>query len=80
MDLWKALIVVIDHGIVLTGGGALLRGIDQLILHETGVPVHIAEDPLRCVARGAGMALDYIEVIQRSLPTEEETMITEAAR
>ncbi|MQC17453.1 MAG: rod shape-determining protein [Chloroflexi bacterium] len=71
---------VIDHGIVLTGGGALLRGIDQLILHETGVPVHIAEDPLRCVARGAGMALDYIEVIQRSLPTEEETMITEAAR
>ena len=71
---------VMDHGIVLTGGGALLRGIDQLILHETGVPVHIAEDPLRCVARGAGMALDYIEVIQRSLPTEEETMITEAAR
>ncbi len=71
---------VIDHGIVLTGGGALLRGIDQLILHETGVPVHIAEDPLRCVARGAGMALDYIEVIQRSLPTEEETMIGEAAR
>jgi len=71
---------VIDHGIVLTGGGALLRGIDQLILHETGVPVHIAEDPLRCVARGAGMALDYIEVIQRSLPTEEENMIGEAAR
>jgi len=71
---------VIDHGIVLTGGGALLRGIDELILHETGVPVHIAEDPLRCVARGAGMALDYIEVIQRSLPTEEETMIGEAAR
>ena len=71
---------VIDHGIVLTGGGALLRGIDELILHETGVPVHIADDPLRCVARGAGMALDYIEVIERSLPTEEETMITEAAR
>ncbi len=71
---------VIDHGIVLTGGGALLRGIDELILHETGVPVHIAEDPLRCVARGAGMALDYIEVIARSLPTEEETMISEAAR
>ncbi|MGE3961097.1 MAG: rod shape-determining protein [Dehalococcoidia bacterium] len=71
---------VIDHGIVLTGGGALLRGIDELILHETGVPVHIAEDPLRCVARGAGMALDYIEVIERTLPTEEETMITEAAR
>jgi len=71
---------VIDHGIVLTGGGALLRGIDQLILHETGVPVHIAEDPLRCVARGAGMAVAYIEVIQRSLPTEEESMIGEASR
>lgn len=71
---------VIDHGIVLTGGGALLRGIDELILHETGVPVHVAEDPMRCVARGAGLALDYIEVIERSLPTEEETMITEAAR
>ena len=56
------------------------RVVNELILHETGVPVHIADDPLRCVARGAGMALDYIEVIERSLPTEEETMITEAAR
>ena len=71
---------VIDRGIVLTGGGALLRGIDELILHETGVPVHIAEDPLRCVARGAGMALDYIDVIARALPTEEETLIGEVAR
>ncbi|MCK9486103.1 MAG: rod shape-determining protein [Dehalococcoidia bacterium] len=71
---------VIDRGIVLTGGGALLRGIDQLILHETGVPVHIAEDPLRCVSRGAGMALDYIDVIARALPTEEETLIGEAVR
>ncbi len=71
---------VIDRGIVLTGGGALLRGIDELILHETGVPVHIAEDPLRCVARGAGMALDYVDVISRALPTEEETLIGEAAR
>ena len=71
---------VIDRGIVLTGGGALLRGIDELLLHETGVPVHIAEDPLRCVARGAGLALDYIEVIARSLPTEEESMISEAGR
>jgi rod shape-determining protein MreB len=53
---------------------------DELILDETGVPVHIAEDPLRCVARGAGTALDYIEVIERSLPTGEETMIGEAAR
>lgn len=71
---------VIDHGIVLTGGGALLRGIDELILHETGVPVHIAEDPLRCVARGAAMALDYVEVIERSMPTGEETLIGDATR
>jgi rod shape-determining protein MreB and related proteins len=71
---------VIDRGIVLTGGGALLRGIDQLILQETGVPVHIAEDPLRCVARGAGLALDYIDVIDRSVPTEEETLIGDSTR
>jgi rod shape-determining protein MreB len=71
---------VIDRGIVLTGGGALLRGIDQLILQETGVPVHIAEDPLRCVARGAGLALDYIDVIDRAVPTEEETLIGDSTR
>lgn len=71
---------VIDRGIVLTGGGALLRGIDDLILQETGVPVHIAEDPLRCVAKGAGMALDYIDVIERSLPTEEEALIESSSR
>jgi len=66
---------VIDRGIVLTGGGAMLRHLDDLLLHETGVPVHVAEDPLRCVAKGAGAALDYVEVISRSLPTEEESLI-----
>ncbi|MSQ30076.1 MAG: rod shape-determining protein [Dehalococcoidia bacterium] len=71
---------VIDRGIVLTGGGALLRGIDDLILQETGVPVHIADDPLRCVAKGAGMALDYIDVIERALPTEEEALIESSSR
>ena len=71
---------VIDRGIVLTGGGALLRGIDDLILMETGVPVHIAEDPLRCVAKGAGMALEYIDVIARALPTEEEALIEGSSR
>ena len=68
---------VIDRGIVLTGGGALLRRLDELIRHETGVPVHVAEEPLTCISRGAGKALDYIEVIERSLPTEEESLIGE---
>jgi rod shape-determining protein MreB len=68
---------VIDRGIVLTGGGALLRRLDELIRYETGVPVHIAEEPLTCIAAGAGAALDYIEVIDRALPTEEESLIGE---
>lgn len=66
---------VIDRGIVLTGGGALLRHLDVLIAQETGIPVHIAESPLDCVAIGAGVALEYLEVIRRSLPTEEETLV-----
>ena len=44
------------------------------------MPVHVADDPLRCVAKGAGMALDYIDVIARSLPTEEESLIGEMSR
>ena len=66
---------VIDHGIVLTGGGALLRHLDELITQETGVPCYVAENPLQCVAVGAGIALEYLDVIKRNLPTEEETLI-----
>jgi rod shape-determining protein MreB len=40
---------IIDHGIMLTGGGALLRGLDRLVEQETGMPVHVAESPLDCV-------------------------------
>lgn len=54
---------IIDHGITLTGGGAMLRGMDALITQETGMPVHIAEDPLDCVAHGAGMALDNLDML-----------------
>ena len=49
---------IIDHGITLSGGGALLRGLDQLISKETGIPVHIADRPLECVALGTGIALE----------------------
>lgn len=58
---------IMDKGIVLSGGGALLRNIDQLIFQETGVAAHIAEDPLLCVARGTGIALEHLEVYKRSI-------------
>ena len=66
---------VIDRGIVLTGGGALLRHLDILLTQETGIPCQVAENPLDCVAIGAGVALEYLDVIKRSLPTEEETLV-----
>ena len=52
---------VAERGIVVTGGGALLRGMDQLLMEETGLPVIIAEDPLTCVARGGGRVLEMID-------------------
>lgn len=58
---------IMEKGIVVTGGGALLRNIDTLIFQETGVPAHIAEDPLLCVARGTGIALEHLDVYKRSI-------------
>ena len=52
---------IAEKGMVLTGGGALLRDIDRLLMEETGLPVIIAEDPLTCVVRGSGMALENID-------------------
>lgn len=52
---------VAERGIVLTGGGALLRDLDKLIAKETGLHVHVADDPLTCVARGGGRALELID-------------------
>ena len=55
---------IVERGIVLTGGGALLTNLDLLIKEETGLPVAVADDPLTVVARGAGMALDHIDILK----------------
>jgi rod shape-determining protein MreB len=55
---------IVERGIVLTGGGALLKNLDLLIKAETGLPVAVADDPLSVVARGAGMALDHIDILK----------------
>jgi rod shape-determining protein MreB len=59
---------VIDRGIVMTGGGAQLRNFDRLLTKETGVPCYLADNPIACVALGAGKALENYDVIKRSLP------------
>ena len=63
---------IIDHGITLTGGGALLRGLDKLISKETGMPVQIAENPLDCVAQGAGKLLENTNAMKELLSAEDD--------
>jgi rod shape-determining protein MreB len=53
---------IAERGMVLTGGGALLKNLDKLLMRETGLPVIVADDPLTCVARGGGKALDLIKI------------------
>lgn len=60
-----------ERGMVLTGGGALLRNLDRLLMEETGIPVIVAEDPLTCVARGGGKALEMIDMHGSDLLSEE---------
>lgn len=55
---------IIDRGITLTGGGALLRGLDKLISNETGIDVYVAENPLDCVANGTGHVLDHMDTLR----------------
>ena len=56
-----------EFGITLTGGGALLSGLDQLITNETGMPVHVANEPLNCVALGTGTVLEHIDTLRKVL-------------
>jgi rod shape-determining protein MreB len=60
---------IMDRGIVLAGGGALLNGLDERLRHETQMPVQLAESPLTCVAVGSGRSLELLEVMQRTSKT-----------
>jgi rod shape-determining protein MreB len=60
---------IVDRGIVMTGGGALIRGLDVLLSHETNLPIHVDEDPLTCVVRGTGRILDDPEKYRSVLTT-----------
>lgn len=65
---------IIDKGVVMTGGGALLHGLDTLISEETGLPVHIAEDPIDCVAKGTGRALTMIGKLSKTVKTRKVSL------
>lgn len=58
---------IIDKGVILSGGTSLLKNLDKLLTHEIGVPCHVAEEPLLCVVKGTGVALENIELYKRSI-------------
>ena len=64
---------IMDQGIVLAGGGALLSGLDKRVAEATQMPVHIADDPLTCVVRGAGRVLEELDTLERVLVSEQFT-------
>lgn len=57
---------LVDRGMVLAGGGALLHGLDKLVAEQTGLPAHLADDPLSAVAEGTGVVLNELHVIKRT--------------
>ena len=63
---------IMDHGIVMTGGGALLANLDKLISKETGMPVIIADDALSCVGEGTGRALENMNLLKRVIITSKK--------
>jgi rod shape-determining protein MreB and related proteins len=62
-----------ERGIVLAGGGALLRGVDEKLRTEVGLPVQIADSPLTCVAEGAGRSLDELETLDRAAKAQRRS-------
>ncbi|MBQ1415717.1 MAG: rod shape-determining protein, partial [Selenomonas sp.] len=63
---------VMDHGIMMTGGGALLHNLDKLLSNETGMPVLVSEDALSCVGEGTGRSLENIELLKRVVMTSKK--------
>jgi rod shape-determining protein MreB len=61
---------IIDKGMVMSGGGSLLRNVDKLLTQVTGVPCHVAENPLNCVAIGTGLALEHFDFFKKSLVSQ----------
>jgi len=63
---------LVDRGLIMTGGGALLRGFPKLVSEETGLPVHLADEPLKTVALGTGKVLDELYFLQKLIPSERQ--------